>query len=180
MEDLTLTAWINVHSLDNPYSGLLMSETWGNSGGQVHWQLRNDGRIILAISGHTDDFHPYQSKPVFDRALLDRWTHVAAVYDHATASVRFYLNGQPVGEETVPGHIPVRIGPARIGNWAAAGEDRNFRGRIDEMAIFRRTLRFDEIQRVFEAGRPTDAAEPRSKSPAARRKLTSQAKAGEP
>ena len=155
VEDLTLTAWINVHSLDNPYSGLLMSETWGNSGGQVHWQLRNDGRIILAISGHTDDFHPYQSRPVFDRALLDRWTHVAAVYDHATASVRFYLNGQPIGEDTVPGHIPIRIGAARIGNWAAAGEDRNFRGSIDEMAIFRRTLTSDEIQRMFEAGTST-------------------------
>lgn len=164
MEDFTLAAWINIHSLDNPYSGLLMSDAWENSAGRIHWQLQNNGRIILAINGHTDDFHPYQSNPAFDRALFDRWIHVAAVHNHATASVQFYRNGQPVGEGTIPGHIPVCIGPAKIGFWRMEGEDRNFRGRIDEMAIFRRSLRSDEIRRMFEAGRPGDVYDSSNKS----------------
>jgi hypothetical protein len=179
VEDLTLTAWINVHSLEKPYSALLMSDNWRQSG-EVHWQLRDDGRMILAISGHTDDFHPYQSRPVFDRTVVDRWIHVAAVYEHATASVRFYLNGQSVGETTVPGHIPIRIGPARIGCWPGMDEDRNFRGRIDEMAIFSRSLRSGDIQRMFEAGKPADAADTRSESTASHRASGSQAKAGQP
>ena len=53
---------------------------------------------------------------------------------------------------------PITIGPASIGNWRfdtyPGAFDRNFRGRMDELAIFGRPLSADEVQRMYEQGKP--------------------------
>ena len=57
-------------------------------------------------------------------------------------------------ETRIQKHVPICIGPAQIGLASMWTPPRSFHGRIDEMAIFGRPLKSDEIQPMFEAGKP--------------------------
>ena len=95
------------------------------------------------------------ASPLVDRGrFLNRWVQLASVYDHSAARVRFYIDGEAMGEAEIVHHVPMCIGTAKIGQW---DRHRNFRGRIDELAIFGRPLTADEVRKMFEAGRPSGA-----------------------
>ncbi len=157
VDDLTLAAWIQVQSLDEGQIGLLMSSGWGQLG-QIHWQLTDDGRIALDAYDTSGREWIYKSEPVFDRQRYYHWTHIAVVYDHVAGLVRFYADGKPMGEKKIIMITPLCIGEARIGQWnqkgflQQQGAGRAFHGRIDEMAIFGRSLSAGEIKHLFESG----------------------------
>jgi hypothetical protein len=160
-DNLTLAAWVCAYSLDNPLNGILMSDEWGR-GGQVHWQLSFNGCVGFSVFDSVIRSGNEESAPVFDAKRLFRWTHLAAVYDREAARIRFYADGDAMGEVNVAKRVPIRIGAARIGHWNSAtmidkkSTVRSFHGRIDELAIFGRVCSPDEIQRMFEAGKPPD------------------------
>jgi hypothetical protein len=138
-----------------------MSDEWGR-GGQVHWQLSFNGCVGFSVFDSVIRSGNEESAPVFDAKRLFRWTHLAAVYDREAARIRFYADGDAMGEVNVAKRVPIRIGAARIGHWNSAtmidkkSTVRSFHGRIDELAIFGRVCSPDEIQRMFEAGKPPD------------------------
>ena len=105
---------------------------------------------------------------MIDGDRLRRWIHLACVYDHAAGHVRFYVDGQNVGEVENRNVRPITIGPACIGNWDRDAipypEPRNFLGRMDELAIFGRPLRADEVQRTYEQGKPSSSGKERKES----------------
>jgi hypothetical protein len=137
-----------------------MSEGWSQKG-QIAWQLDFAGHMIWDVyypSGRTEG---PTSAPVFDNKRLHRWrwTHLAVVYDHSTARARFYADAHAMGEGALDKHVPICIGPAWIGHWnghnlGQADPMRNFRGRIDELVIFGRPLKLEELQLMHEAGNP--------------------------
>jgi hypothetical protein len=164
VDDLTLAAWVCVESLHTElfdtlplFNGLLMSENWNRSG-QVHWQLDSEGRMCVGHFGIKEghDARAWRSAPVFDESTLRRWTHLAMVLDHS-AGVKFFVDGRFAGEDLAEDRqrIPICIGPAWIGGWNQ--HPRTFNGRIDEIAVFGRSLKPDEIRRMFEAGSPVGA-----------------------
>ena len=162
VDDLTLAAWVNIVSLHHEsyegrpmFNGILLSDGWSRPG-QVHWQIDSNGRVCFGRFGvkHLGaEGCVWESSPVFDQSRLRCWMQLAAVYDR-TSRVRFYVNGQSVGEVATKyqERIPLCIGPARIGLWCT--DPRTFNGRIDELAIFGRLLTSDEIKHMFEAGSP--------------------------
>jgi hypothetical protein len=162
VDSLTLAAWIDVYSLHNSLLGLVMSDQWGHNG-QLHWQLRADGRIGVCIFP-ADGFFVLGGEAfgIFDVQQLHRWTHLAMVYDHAAEQLCLYVNGAVTDKWQIAKHVPICIGPARIGHWnysqypTTRDPDRNFTGRIDELAIFARPLKTIEVERMFEAGKPAD------------------------
>ena len=155
VDDLTLAAWVQVESLPDPsmseygYSGLLMSNGWNT--GNMHWQVRSDGRMCFAACGGC---LPFQTEPSFDEKRWGLWTHSVLAYDHNAQRTQFYVNGKMVEEMATPNHVPIQIGPAWIGHWNGRELGRNLLGRIDEMAIFSRPLAAEEIQCMYEAGNP--------------------------
>ena len=158
VDDLTLAAWVYVESLDNGINSLFVSDSWSKPE-QVAWQLWSDGHVEFGVHDWREPY--FHSKPVFDRTRFYRWTHLALTYDRTAARVALYVDGQLLDEAHVPEHVPICIGSARIGQWnpggSLPGQVRNFHGRIDELAIFGRVLKSDEIQRMFNAGRPEGA-----------------------
>ena len=161
VDDLTLAAWVNVTSLHQElykgrpsFNGLLMSATWNRSG-QVHWQFDSQGRARFTQFGINNgrDGREWKSSPVFDQARLGRWTHVAVTFDRSAQS-RFYVNGRLIDDIPAENRqrIPICIGSAQIGGWEM--ESRIFNGWIDELAVFGRVLGSDNIQKMFEAGKP--------------------------
>jgi hypothetical protein len=164
--DLTLAAWLYTEPLLDERSGLLMSEHW-RSPGQVRWQQSSNNGTCVEIGG-ADGEKAFHSVPAAgpnslqgSRNRFSRWTHLAVVYRQATGRVMFYRDGRL--EETyreprtIGENMAVCIGSATIGFPARPQDDspespRNFRGRIDELAVFGRELTSDEILQMYRTG----------------------------
>lgn len=168
----TMACWVKVDSLDHVYNALLMADGYEN--GEPHWQIREDGKLMFSVmvddtpgsgTGRPDAklHRVYFSAPIWDVSMSGKWMHLAAVYDPEARKVTQFVNGQIVSQEAIESkfHITeLRIGPAEIGNWGQPSRDspwfavRNLNGTIDEMAIFDAALVPDEIQSLFDLGKP--------------------------
>ncbi|MEP3481396.1 MAG: LamG-like jellyroll fold domain-containing protein [Fuerstiella sp.] len=176
---LTFACWVRIDSLEHTYNALFMSD--GYETGELHWQIRNDGRVMFSVM--VDDTQSrkhfskveqrivetaglarvYYSDPIWDVSKSGQWIHLAVSYDPANRIVVQYANGERMGAEEIKDQFYIdtlRIGPAEIGNWGQPFRKtpsfavRNLNGSIDEMAIFGAPLSADEIKSLYEQGRP--------------------------
>lgn len=175
VNDLTLVAWLRLESFDaHPgIRNILSTDGWGfDKPGAVSWLLLFDGRPQFAfITGASDRWYEFVSWEVF-QGRGDRWTQLATVYDSDAARVTVYVDGRLVNyaEEKyarpVVARVPLRIGTASIGRWENSSEGiRTLLGRIDELAIFGRALKMDELRKMFEAGESAETRAPSAALP---------------
>ena len=135
--------------------------------GEPHWQIRNDGKLMLSIMiRETGKFrnYIYFSPVIWDVSKSGQWMHIASVFDEKTQNVIHYINGDKVSEEKATPKREVhttRIGAGEIGNWGLPlrPDDswfaiRNLNGAIDEFAIFSDALTEAEIKHMHDVGRP--------------------------
>lgn len=175
----TFVCWVRIDSLQQRYSALFMGDGYEN--GEPHWQIRNDGRLMFSVM--VDDaeevrhYSPieqrmvkdagrhrvYYTEPFWDITNSGQWFHLASVFDPAGREVRQYIGGELVSQHVIEDqyHIKeLRIGPAEIGNWGQPFREspwfavRNLNGLIDELAIFNAALSTQEIQRLYQQGKP--------------------------
>lgn len=152
-KSLTLHAWIRVDGLKRSYNSLMMSD--GFDDGKVHWQIHQDGKVILCIRG-TDE-QTYRSPVVFTPERFGQWTQIVSVFDGEKKQVRFYVDGMLVSELSAGVKSTLKIGDMEIANWntvgyGSGGNFRNWNGRMDEFAIFNRVLTGEEVERLYLAG----------------------------
>lgn len=175
----TFACWARIDSLENVYNALFMGDGYEN--GEPHWQIREDGRLMFSVMvDDTQDVRyrnrqdgkivrdaglhrVYMTEPFWDRSKSGQWFHIAAVYDPAGRRVTQYVNGQSISDQEIEDKFFVdklRIGPAEIGNWGQPFREtpwfavRNLNGIIDELAIFNAALKPDEVQSLYEQGKP--------------------------
>ncbi len=175
----TFACWARIDSLEHRYNALFLSDGYEN--GEPHWQIRDDGRLMFSVMvddtqeirffNKTDQrvvqdaglHRVYFTKPFWDISKSGQWFHVAAVYDPIGRRVVQYINGEQVSSQEIIDkfHITtLRIGPAEIGNWGQPFREtpwfavRNLNGTIDELAIFNAALTSQEIQTLYEHGKP--------------------------
>ncbi|TWT75027.1 LamG-like jellyroll fold domain-containing protein [Allorhodopirellula solitaria] len=178
-EAFTFATWVRIDSLDQVYNALFMSDGYEN--GELHWQIRDDGVMMFSVMvddtqkrKHFSDrdgtivssaglHRVYYTEPIWDIAQSGRWFHLSAVYDPAERRVTQYVNGQQVSSEPIQEKFFVdrlRIGPAEIGNWGQPFRKtpwfsvRNLNGTIDELVIYNAALSEEEIQSLYEKGKP--------------------------
>ena len=155
---LTLALWVRLDRLGAPFQSLLHTDGWNeNNPGQVHWMVTKATTMRLALFSNTlaagseeISGFPDSGTPVLPDQ--GRWIHLAAVYDSASQTVRFYLNGRFDKESRQAIAHPARLGPAQIGNWDR--QDRKLSGRVDELLILGRAMSDDEVRALFDAGNP--------------------------
>jgi hypothetical protein len=85
---------------------------------------------------------------------LNKWSHVAAVYDQATGARRIYVNGVEVAAR-VDAPITIANGTAEVLIGAAltyGPPDSCFAGQIDELSFYATALSAAEIQAIYLAG----------------------------
>ncbi len=152
---LTLSAWVQVHSLTPRQSSLLMCEGW--EPGEMHWQILADGSLCLGIAspGPKRKADDYISPVVFTPDRLGQWVHLAVVYDTKAGEVRHYLNGKRISRHTMSNRTVLKPGLAELGNWNPAAEwrqrpVRNFVGCMDEFSLRARALSDDEVRKLAE------------------------------
>lgn len=176
---LTFACWVRIDSLEHVYNSLFMSD--GYETGELHWQIRNDGRLMFSVMvddtqsvQHFSELEQqvvetaglarvYYSEPIWDISKSGQWFHLAAVYDPISRQVVQYANGKQVSREEIIDkfHIEtLRIGAAEIGNWGQPFRKtpwfsvRNLNGTIDELAIFDTALDAGQITNLFQNGKP--------------------------
>jgi hypothetical protein len=175
----TFACWVKIDSLEHRYNALFMGDGYEN--GEPHWQVRDDGRLMFSVMvddtleiehfseveqrvvNHAGLHRVYYSEPFWDISQSGQWFHIAAVYDPAGRQVVQYVNGEELSRQEIVDkfHIStLRIGAAEIGNWGQPFRKspwfavRNLNGAIDELAIFNAALTSDEMQNLYEQGRP--------------------------
>ncbi|EMI21499.1 FecR protein domain protein [Rhodopirellula maiorica SM1] len=175
----TFLCWARIDSLAHVYNALFMADGYEN--GEPHWQIDNDGRLMFSVMvddsaevihySRVEDavvrdagrHRVYRTEPIWDLSKTGRWMQFAAVYDPASKRVRQYVDGVIVSEHEIPNDLLVRklhIGPSEIGNWGQPFRKtpsfavRNLNGAIDELAIYNAALTTQEIQTLYENGKP--------------------------
>lgn len=157
-ESLTYSTWLRIDGLDRRFNSLLLAD--GFTPNAPHWQIRQDGRMILGIRHAQNKAHDYRTDRIFDLSRLGQWVHLATVYDTHRARVRHYVNGQLITQEPIQTGASglLKIGNGTIGNWSFAGPThqstaiRNLNGRMDELIVFGVALSEDEIRLIHNVG----------------------------
>ncbi|HEX6986754.1 MAG TPA: DUF1592 domain-containing protein, partial [Planctomycetaceae bacterium] len=94
-----------------------------------------------------------------DVVKASEWQHVAVVGNRSKNETRLYVNGYLVGRGTIGGGSLDGPASSLLLGRTAAGQP--FRGELDEIRLYRRTLDHAEIQGLVEPGRPFAKAPPR-------------------
>lgn len=178
-EAFTFACWVRINNLDHRYNALFMGDGYEN--GEPHWQIRDDGKLMFSVM--VDDSQEvrlyserdqqivedaglhrvYFTEPIWDLTESGKWMHLAAVYDPKNRIVSQFVNGARVSREQIEDRFYIqklRIGPAEIGNWGQPFRKspwfavRNLNGTIDEFAAYETALSDQEIQQLYESGKP--------------------------
>ncbi len=159
-ESLTLAAWVRVKGLDRQFNSLFMCD--GFAPGGIHWLIRNDGVLSLAVKGAgRAAFQILATPPVLTIDRFGMWTHLAVVLDGPRGQLVHYVNGNPVARQALRLGPPYRLGTAELGNWNARSGPhpapfliRNLSGSVDEFELFSRALNDAEVRALYREGEP--------------------------
>lgn len=88
---------------------------------------------------------------------LRKWQHVVATKDGPT--MQLYVNGELVAEGRDPSPLPTGL-RLLIGRLYPSSGDRPFKGQLDELALYNRALRPEEISTHYHLVRPIKVSEP--------------------
>jgi hypothetical protein len=177
---LTCLGWTRVDGLPNGFVHSLMTGD-SEEPGTLRWTTSQEGNLRLGIAGKSSNPEaPWavgMSPPVVKKERLGQWLMLATVYDGKT--MFHYMDGRLVWSGPVAGPETLKFGWVEIGNWVATPDhpgfqwaksrdksyfNRNFEGRMDELAVLSRAMPAGEIQRLYESGLPLDPVRVASQS----------------
>ncbi|MFK5924002.1 MAG: FecR domain-containing protein [Verrucomicrobiota bacterium] len=159
---LTYAAWVRIDGMDRLWSSLLLTDDW--KPGSPHWQFERTGEMILGVLGKEGNQNYYSGREIGFNDL-GRWMFLATVFDPDKLEVRHLIDGRLVSQVDIVNldkRLPLKFGAMEMGNYNPPGKRgpsniRNFNGRIDEFMLFNRALNDEELNEIFQVGRP-DAA----------------------
>jgi hypothetical protein len=153
--EFSVAAWVNGTGYAQPLNagivtkGYLYGEEFtldeGAPGGDFRFGVRNAAGIISSA---------YTS---INAAGNGGWHHLVGVCDETNSSVVVYVDGVPSGSATIPvssGIITVSM-PITIGAKAASatsGNNQQFFGWINDVAIYNYALNSNQVQTIYQAG----------------------------
>ena len=119
--------------------------------GPFWWEYRNNGNLngyFAAIPNGT------YLTPTIPDLLVDKWSHIASVYDSSTGIATIYLDATVAATQSNVNFGPLREGiEFVIGTGKGAGAyGKYFNGKIEEIAIFHSVLTATDIGRVMDMG----------------------------
>jgi len=139
----TIAAWIKPDADALSNAGIV---GWGNYGANTQTNaFRLDPAGLMNYWWYDDITAPEAGFPGFN--LKDgAWHHVIAMYDQATGLEQIFVDGILRADRTA---FALNVQPEnfRIGTTNGLLED--FKGAIDDLAIFNRALTFAELQRIM-------------------------------
>jgi hypothetical protein len=152
--ELTVAAWLKVDRLDHEINAILNSD--GAFDGSYHLQMDRQGLPRGGLLGVERPSQRWVGPPVPE----GKWAHVVSVLSLLRRSHVIYVNGLAVLEQHLAdGDVQLQPGQCRLGNWLSDGKphrtSRAFRGLVDELSIWNRSLSASEVSALTESGRPS-------------------------
>jgi len=158
-QTITLSAWIRLDAMPRRLTSLLSSSE--RSSNSMVWALTSKGQITLRVQDDENKkLQHFKSSPILNRNMLGKWIHLASVFDANEKKVIHYLNSREISESKFSGDVTsIKISNAEIGNSSIKSSDgktpiRYFTGRIDELAVFGRSLNKNSIDHLYRTGKP--------------------------
>ena len=153
--DLSVTAWINVSSIQNPPLGVVGKLDTATEKGWVVRVLGSTGAISVVLQSQLTPFRGFEVTST-NLISTNTWTHIAFTYDATpqdATGISIFINGIQETEIIVSDTIFVDM----LNNiQVQIGEDGSstseFNGGLDEVAIFSNTLTAQEILDIFNNG----------------------------
>ena len=159
-QTITLSTWVRLDAMPRRLTSLLSSSE--RSSNSMDWALTSKGQITLKVqSDENKKIHSFTSSPILNRNMLGKWIHLASVFNSNEKKVSHYLNSREISEAEFPknGLTAIKFSNAEIGNSSIKSSNgrtpiRYFTGRIDELAIFGRSLTKNSIEHLYRTGKP--------------------------
>jgi len=143
----TLSAWINIDSLDNLGVGdNLVIVSWGNGATKEmrSFEISSGGNLITSYYGYDFDTGYTPS--------IGEWVYVSWVFNGTYQWI--YADGSLVDEDAVTGINTIQSGNVMRFGQGTYGFDNYFNGTIDEVRIYNYTLSQSEIQSDMDSPYP--------------------------
>lgn len=138
--DITIEAWINRASTNGAGVAIANMDNW--TSGCVQLQFANN-QLQFALNGEADKYANYSF-------AINKWYHVAAVYDKSAKTVKFYVNGMLKNTENYTSPPAVANQAFKIGGWSYNSSMQNyFNGSIGMIRIYSSTLNSTQITNNF-------------------------------
>lgn len=150
LEQFTFSAWVNLDRLDEAKASILSSVGWGE--GALHMHVNRSSHAFAA-----GIYQPLKRQKTRVKVSPGQWVMLTAVFDRSNRSTTTWINGEPSMEFQYQDFARVDAGPFLLGNYQAeigGPVTRQFRGRMDEVILWRRKLDETEIKQLYQQGRP--------------------------
>lgn len=129
----TISAWVRPTGIQTDYTGIVMSD-----GVACGFNFREGNNTLGYHWGGSSQAWSWDSNL---KVPPNVWAHVAMVV--SPSSVKLYVNGKQATHNI--SHAPASITTMKIGSYQA-WQARNFKGIVDEVCIWNRSLSLDEIR----------------------------------
>ncbi len=141
-KEITVAAWINPSNI-NKSMGIvskLTDDYFKQYALRVH---EGSLRFDYEEGGNNFGFSGGQIKE-------NEWQHVAFTLDNSL-NITLWVNGEPKASTTCPKETSSMNAPIIIGGWVNFYNNSYFQGEIDEVMIFKRVLKKEELKSLFDA-----------------------------
>lgn len=152
LRSLTLISTFQADALRRGCNALFMGRDDENApkSNKIYWQLSGRGTVQLMIGKDDSDVpNEYESPPIFSKKNLKTWTRLATTIDAQAGRIRFYKDGQMVGDLPMKDVCDLDLTAMDIGNWrrrVSSKTNVRFNGRIAELYVFDRVLTPNEVR----------------------------------
>lgn len=155
LQAMGLSAWVYQTGHHSGVAPILNTETW--EAGDIHLQLNNSQRgFFVGIGqGIARDRH---AAPI---VKTGRWMHLAVSIDTTTRKCITWVDGTIASQSTLKPNTLLNLDTCFLGDWVDTrpeeirADRRSFKGRMDEIAIWRRALTEAEVKGFYRAGSPS-------------------------
>jgi hypothetical protein len=151
LNGLTIDCWVR---LDEPSEGFgVLVEKWDEALG-VGFRLIHRSRFLIFAYGDGNLAQQFDYIADVDSRLpLHHWTFVAVTVDPSKNIGQVYLDGEPTQNVEFSLNLAAPAGISNAADLQIGGNrnGENLMGRLDELEIFERALKHDEIHEIYNA-----------------------------
>ena len=152
VDSFTITAWINLAEIGTDRQVLLQKKVASESdlftNYTIYAQWTHDA--LALVVGDGERRVGYLSDKGFGTA--NEWHHIAVAF--GDGKVRFYIDGEPAGENSTTIKLHSNNGPLLIGRHTSTGNSAEFcyHGLLDDLRIYNKVLTSEEIKQMVDGG----------------------------
>jgi hypothetical protein len=150
LDRMTLSMWIKPFVQKQNETSIFSCFNWEQ--GALHWLLGRDGTLRLCV--RSCDPEEVRSR---GRLRPNVWSHVALVYDRRARSAAIFINGAQDGRVSYSDAVTLELWDFCVGAWNV--EPRAFNGEIDDVRIYSRTLKKQEVAELARGMAPKNSLE---------------------